>query len=541
MKKRLVSILLVGIMTVSLFGCSSQQTTTEVETQSEVVESIVGETKEAEAIIPVEVEIEKSLAGNPLLGFGEEGELVYAGDAKSVTYGGDPSALVVGDTLYLYVGHDTAPASAYVIPEYLCYSTKDMVNWTYEGVAMSMKDVAWGDNNSAWAGQVARHYDKELGKDMYYLYFCSWNNKDSGKQSIGVAVSENPAGPFVDLGQALVLGSFTTDETSAWNDIDPTVWIETDENGEEHRYLAWGNGKLYMCELNEDMTSVKDIDGDGEIVFDKDIVSQMVPTSFTEAPWIYRRQDENGNYYGDYYLFYAYGWREQMAFATTDDLMNGRWYFGEIIMEPSATSNTNHPAVVDFLGKTYFIYHNGSLPKGSGFRRVACVEEVVFESDGWVNYIQETSTGISGKASTLTAGNGEVLAHEWFNNSGVDASYPYLNMQLGSNLDKTTEADMLWEIVPGKMDESYAYYVSIESYNKPGLYVTATGDGVGLSQDDDGKKANAQTFITVSGLSGEGVSFESLEYVGMYLTLSEGVATLTDGTDAEACSFVINH
>ena len=35
-------------------------------------------------------------------------------------------------------------------------------------------------------------------------------------------------------------------------------------------------------------------------------------------------------------------------------------------------------AVVDFLGKTWFIYHNGSLPHGSGFRRVACVEEVKF-------------------------------------------------------------------------------------------------------------------------------------------------------------------
>lgn len=531
MKKRLISILLVGVMTAALFGCGSQQTDN-IEEESVTVQETVDT-----VVLPIE--ITKSLYGNPLVGFGEEQELVYAGDTKSLTYGGDPSALVVGDTLYLYVGHDTAPGNSYVMPEYLCYSTKDMTNWNYEGVVLSMKDVTWGDNNSAWAGQVAKHYDQELGKDRYYLYFCSWNNKDSGKQSIGVAVSENPTGPFVDLGYALVNGSFTTDETSNWNDIDPTVWIETDEQGEEHRYLAWGNGKLYMCELNEDMISVKDIDGDGNIIFDQDIVSQMVPTSFTEAPWLYRRQDENGNYYGDYYLFYAYGWREQMAYATTDDLMNGRWYFGDIIMEPTATSNTNHPAVVDFQGKTYFIYHNGSLPKGSGYRRIACVEELVFESDGWINYIQETATGVSGIASTLTAGNGEVLAHQWFNNSGVDATYPYLDMQLGSSLDKTTKDDMLWELVPGRMDESNVQYVSIESYNKPGLYITATQNGVGLSQDDDGKKANAQTFITVMGLSGEGVSFESLEYVGMYLTLVDGVAKLTDGSDAEACSFSI--
>ena len=53
-------------------------------------------------------------------------------------------------------------------------------------------------------------------------------------------------------------------------DIDPTVWIEEDENGEEHRYLMWGNTYNYICELNEDMISVKDLNGDGEITFGDD-------------------------------------------------------------------------------------------------------------------------------------------------------------------------------------------------------------------------------------------------------------------------------
>lgn len=540
MKKRLLSLLMMGVMVVSLFGCGSNESgNVESEVQSETEESQQIESEatenltagsEAEVAKPIEIEIAKSEFGNPIAGFNAEDEL---------TYGGDPAALVVGDTLYLYTGHDTATGNSYVIPEYQCYSTKDMVNWTYEGVVLSAADVEWADKNSAWAGQVAMHYDEELGKDMFYFYFCSWDKTDSGKQSIGVAVSDSPTGPFVNVGDALIKGSFTTDETSAWNDIDPTVWIETDENGEEHRYLCWGNSKLYMCELNEDMISVKDYDGDGEIVFDKDIVSQMVPTSFTEAAWLYRRQDENGNYYGDYYLFYAYGWREQMAFATTDDLMNGRWYFGDIIMEPSVTSNTNHPAVVDFLGKTYFIYHNGSLPKGNGYRRVACVEELEFYEDGYVKYVQETATGVSGVKSTLTALNGEVLAHEKFNNSSVDDSYPYNNMDLGSNLAKTTEEDAYWEIVQGKADTENTYYVSIESYNKPGLYITAIDGSVGLSQDSTGSMADIQTFKTVEGLGGSGVSFEAVAFEGMYLTLTGGVATLSDGSDAAACTFVI--
>ena len=476
------------------------------------------------------VEIPKSRGGNPVAGFDGEGAL---------TYGGDPSVLVVGDTLYLYTGHDTARNESYVIPEYLCYSTKDMETWNYEGVVLRMADVNWADRNSAWAGQVARHFDAEAGHDRYYFYFCSWDKTDGGKQSIGVAVSDSPVGPFVDLGEPIVQGSVTTDETSAWNDIDPTVWIETGEDGQEHRYLAWGNSKLYICELNEDMASVKDYDGDGRVTFGSDIRSKTLPDSYTEAPWIYRRQDESGNYHGEYYLFYAYGWREQMAYATTDNLMEGRLYFGDTIMAASATSNTNHPAVVDFQGKTWFFYHNGSLPGGSGFRRVACVEELEFYDDGMVAALEETATGAGGTASVLTAENGEVLAHERFTNALTDAVYPYQDIALGSGLAKTQTGDTLWEIVPGKTDPQAETLVSLESWNKAGLYVTVSDSGVTLGQDADGGNAQAQTFRTVTGLSGTGVSFESVLLPGMYLTLSGGEASLTDGADAAAASFRI--
>ena len=525
--KKILTCFLALLMAASLAGCQDNEPDNTEPDNSESGENLSGNSTPG-----TPVEIAKSLYGNPIAGFDDQG---------NITYGGDPSALVDGDTLYLYVGHDSAvyPNESYVIPEYLCYSTKDLKEWTYHGVVLSMTDVSWADKNSAWAGQVAKHYDKAAGKDMYYLYFCSWDSTDNGKQSIGVAVSDSPTGPFEDIGEALVKGSFTTDETSAWNDIDPTVWIEEDEEGEEHRYLAWGNSKLYICELNEDMISVKDYDGDGEITFKTDIRSKTVPSSFTEAPWIYRRQDENGKYYGDYYLFYAYGWREQMAYATTSDLMENKLTFQDTLMKPTATSNTNHMAVVDFLGKTWFIYHNGSLPSGSGFRRVACIAEVQFYSDGAVAYIEETAIGAFGTASTLTALNGEVLEHEWFNNSMGDDEYPYKDMGLGSGLAKTGDLDAQWEIVAGKASPDDPYTVSIESNNKPGLYVTAADGNVVLCQDYDGNQAEAQTFRTVTGLAGEGVSFESVAQPGMYLTLSGGAATLTDGSDANAASFRI--
>lgn len=507
MLKRIFVLALATLMALTAIGCTKAP------------EDTAPQVKPGTAIA-----VSKSTGGNPIGGFDADGNLVY---------GGDPSVLVDGDTLYLYVGHDISVTDSYVIPEYLCYSTKDMVTWTYEGVVLKMSDVKWADNASAWAGQVAKHDGK------YYFYYCSWDKTDSGKQSIGVAVADNPKGPFVDIGSALVKGSFTTGETSAWNDIDPTVWIETDEQGVEHRYLSWGNGKLFMCELNEDMISVKDYNGDGQITFGQDVKEKTAPKSFTEAAWIYRRQDENGKHYGDYYIFYAYGWREKMAYATTDDLMNGTVTYQDTIMQPSATSNTNHMAVFDFLGKTWFIYHNGSLPNGSGYRRVACIQELKFNADGSVPYIEETATGATGTISKLTTLKGDVLAHEHYNNSSDDKDYPYTAVKLGSNLAKQEVFDTYWEIVPGKYDPTEGSYVSIESYNKAGLYISYGATMAYMSQDYNGKQAVNQTFKTVMGLAGEGVSFECIGNPGMYLTIVDGKATLTDGSDKEACSFII--
>lgn len=478
-----------------------------------------------------------SIESNPIGTADENGDPLY---------GGDPSILVDGDTVYLYVGHDVSLAESYNIPEYCCYSTKDLKNWTYHGVVLNMKDVSWGTGDAAWAGQVMKRNNK------YYMYYCSWDKTDSGKQSIGVAVADTPTGPFIDLGQPLVKGSTTTNESSTWNDIDPTAWIETDENGVEHRYLAWGNGKYFVCELNEDMISVKDINGDGKITFGTQLSGATSQTAdivelnvngltYTEAPWLYRRKDENGNPYGKYYLFYAYGWREQMAYATTDDLMNGKLQFGSILMPPSATSNTNHMAVFDFKGKTYFVYHNGTLPAGSGFRRTPCIAEVHFNDDGSIQAIPESAAGIFGTTNKIYTAYGEPITHENFENSSADAEYPYTDVAVGTlSSDDTLDSDWL-------LSKNFYYnddesYVSIQSENKPGLYLTANDDNtVTLSQNAKlatvKEVAKQQTFKKISGLSDEsGISFESVAKPGYYLTVMAGKLYLTDGSTHKANS-----
>ncbi|MBQ3426346.1 MAG: family 43 glycosylhydrolase [Clostridia bacterium] len=470
------------------------------------------------------VSIAKSAGGNPELGFDADGNILYAGD---------PAATVIGDTVYLICGHDTAENEAYKMPEWVLYTSKNMTDWEYKGVVMKATDISWRNTDTdAWASQMTEYGGK------YYLYFCTWDKTSSGKQSIGVAVADKPEGPYKDaLGKPLVAGTFTSPESSSWNDIDPTVLIDT-VDGVEHRYLAWGNGKYYICELNEDMISVKDIDGDGQIVMHKDVkertIKSMGGSVYTEAPWLYKRG-------GKYYLFYAMNWREEMAYAMADDPM-GRYDFKQIIMPPTATSNTNHPSVIDFGGKTYFIYHNGALPHGSGFRRSVCIDELTFDENGYVYPVTETSIGLTGTASTLKSASGMYVGHSEFTNSLYDNAYP-----ISAALTATTTENgynTAWEIMPAKAapsGEDADNYVSLQSVNKPGLYIASTGNGVTLTQDTYGTSGSIMTFKTVKGLDGKdnSVSFESVSDENKYLTVLGSGITLSYGTNPTDCSFTI--
>lgn len=518
----------------------------------------------AEAAEPAVKVLNKSNTGNPMLGFDAEGNILY---------GGDPSILVDGDTVYCYVGHDTSTGEYYTMPDWRCYSSKDMENWTYEGEILKAdrSNITWAqDDVSAWAGQVAKGSN---GK--YYFYYCCEEAGRPGK-SIGVAVSDTSTGPFKDIGKPLVSDTQTPSGPHTWEDIDPTIWIETDEQGVEHRYLGWGNNRFFVCELNEDMISIKDQDGNAdnlsvgygkgndivigkmngiEVYNDKD---KFEGHSFTEAPYYYRQQDENGNYYGPYYMFFACDWREQMAYATTDDIMSNDWKFGGVIMEPSATGNTNHMAVFDFKGETYFVYHDGSMPHGSGFRRVACVEKIDINADGSIDPIKKTAIGLTGTVSKIADWNGNYIASETFENTCDDAQYPMTDWNPGSfgsiGGAKEVFADFFagseereWEIVPGKADKTKEEYVSIESNYKPGLYLKVALDNNGvapvvLAQDAGGTEdeANRMTFKTVEGLAGYGVTFESVVYPGYYLVSREGKLYFAKEAEAEEATFFVS-
>ena len=283
-------------------------------------------------------------------------------------YLGDPAALVYDGTVYIYAGHDECPPPEqyYLMNEWCILSTTDMKTFTEHAYTLKAKDFKWA-KGEAWASQVIERNGK------FYWYVTVEHATIPGK-SIGVAVADSPLGPFKDArGSALITNDMTTEYTSIrWDDIDPTVYI--DEDGQA--YLFWGNTQCYYAKLKENM-----------IELDGPIKPIQLPR-FTEAPWIHKHN-------GWYYLSFASEFPEKICYAMSRSI-NGPWEYKGILNEIAGNSNTNHQAIIDFKGKSYFIYHNGSInPNGCGFRRALCIDCLYYNEDGTIKRIQMTTEGIT--------------------------------------------------------------------------------------------------------------------------------------------------
>ena len=279
----------------------------------------------------------------------------------------DPAPLVVGDTLYVYTGHDEDGADFFWMQEWRIYSTTDMVNWCDHGSPLALESFSWADDR-AWASQCIERDGK------YFWYICAHSRLSRG-MAIGVAVSNSPTGPFRDaLGKPLF-------ENGSWDHIDPTVMIESltlppSQGGgtKQQAWLMWGNPQCYYLKLNRDMVSY-----DGELgrldmteeafgapLMDQRDKDKTYKDSYVEGPWLRKVDSTKYRVTADkqYQLLYAAGGVPEHISYSTAPAPTGPWtYAGEIMPLCDTKSFTNHCGVADFKGHSYFFYHTGKLPR----------------------------------------------------------------------------------------------------------------------------------------------------------------------------------
>lgn len=295
--------------------------------------------------------------------------------AVQTYYTPDPAPMVWNDTVFLYTGHDedVTVSNFFTMNDWRVYSTTDMVNWRDRGSPLSYKTFGTWSGGKAWAAQC-------IPRNGKFYWYVTAGKGTGGQPAIGVAVSDNPTGPFKDaLGKPIA--------SQSWDDIDPTVMI--DSTGQA--YLMWGNPALYWVKLNSDMITYT-----GGITKTQMTTEQFGTrsggdanhkTTYEEGPWLFKRGSM-------YYMVYAAGPLPEPINYSTSSSPTGPWQFrGTIMANNNTGSFTNHSGIIEYKGKGYFFYHTGKLPGGGGYKRSTAIEEFDFKADGTIPTLSMTTTG----------------------------------------------------------------------------------------------------------------------------------------------------
>lgn len=330
-------------------------------------------------------------------------------------YTTDPAPLAVDGTLYVLTGRDIAAAGVndFVMPEWqLLATTGDPMKgrWTHTPHFVAPERVfAWASPGRAYAAQIVRGPDRR-----FYLFApvveAASANKD--RFAIGVAVSDQPTGPFVDVHPQGPVVSQSFPVPNDIQNIDPTVLVDDDGRV----YLYWGTfGKLKGVELAPDM-----------VTFRSAPIDVTTLTGFFEAPWIFKRQ-------GTYYMAYASnttapdaGCTEAVYYACiaygTAPTPMGPWTYRGVLLDP-VSSTTSHPGIVAYRGGWYLTYHTADARNGGHFRRAVAIDRL--EWDDGVTPARIRKVTLTGGASFDATPTFNVASHARITASNVPVPVQY--------------------------------------------------------------------------------------------------------------------
>ena len=279
----------------------------------------------------------------------------------------DPTVIRAEDgTFYLYATEDMRNVPI--------FHSANLVDWKLVGTAFTDNSrPKWLPKGGIWAPDIQRVGGK------YHLYYAKsvWGGEwDAG---IGVAVSNNPAGPFVDRGCM-----FTSKQIGIQNCIDP-FYIE--DGGKKYLFFGSFHG-IYGVELTADGLHVK-----------QGAKPREVAGTFMEATYIRRR----GGYY---YLFGSTGTccegarstyritigRSKSLFGPYVDKTGQRLldnHYNILLDKDDSVLGPGHNAglITDDAGNDYMFYH-GFKASDPDAGRVVWLSRIVW-ADGWPSMMME--------------------------------------------------------------------------------------------------------------------------------------------------------
>lgn len=255
------------------------------------------------------------------------------------------------------------------------FSSSDLITWEKHPHVLDVKNVKWAAY-SLWAPSIIAANHK------YYLFFSAndiQNNNECG--GIGVAVSNNPGGPFIDaLGKPLI--------DKFYNGAQPIdQFIFRDADGAFYLYYG-GWRHCNVVKLSPDLLSTIPFD-------DGTLFKEITPENYVEGVFMIKRNAKyylmwsEGNWTGaDYSVAYAIGDSPTGPFKRIDKILK---------QDPAIATGAGHHSVINVPGTDdyYIVYHRRPLNTTDGNHRETCIDRMYFDKEGHILPIKMTVEGVA--------------------------------------------------------------------------------------------------------------------------------------------------
>lgn len=283
----------------------------------------------------------------------------------------DPEAIIFGNKYWIYPTYSDKYENQTFFD---AFSSSDLINWTTHKKILDASDVKWA-KKAMWAPAVVNKGGK------YYLFFGAndiQNNNEIG--GIGVAVSDEPDGPFKDhLGKPLI-DKFH----NGAQPIDQFVFRDKDNQ----YYIIYGGWRhCNIGKLNEDFTGIVPFD-------DGALFKEITPANYVEGPMMFIR---NGKYY---FMWSEGGWTGpdySVAYAVADSPFGPFQRVGKILQQdPRVATGAGHHSVMHDAARDfwYIVYHRRPLGEKAANHRVTCIERLYFDDQGLIQPVKISFEGV---------------------------------------------------------------------------------------------------------------------------------------------------
>ena len=295
----------------------------------------------------------------------------YAGNPIVEGWYADPEGIVFGSEYFVFPTFSARYEDQVFLD---AFSSPDLVHWTKHERILDTLAVSWADS-AMWAPSAIEKDGK------YYLFFAA-NDIQSDDQygGIGVAVSDNPSGPYVDhLGRPLI--------DAFHNGAQPIDQFVFEDHG---NYLIFYGGWRHanVAQLNDDFSGFLPFE-------DGTVFKEITPEGYVEGPFMLKR---NGLYY---FMWSEGGWTNSsyhVAYAVSDSPLGPFERKGTILeQDPAIATGAGHHSVITVPGTAewFIVYHRRPIPNEGRDHRVVSIDLLLFAEDGSIEPVVMTNDGPS--------------------------------------------------------------------------------------------------------------------------------------------------